>query len=55
MNEGDGQVEVCVSLISPEEDVSIGDESILLEVFTNTNPGSIPDGSTPASELALLE
>ena len=49
--EGDGQVEVCVNLTSPEGD--IGDERILVEVFTNTDPGSIPADAAAASKLAL--
>ena len=49
--EGDGQVEVCVNLTSPEGD--IGDEMVLVEVFTNTDPGSIPADAAAASKLAL--
>ena len=49
--EGDGQVEVCVNLISPEGD--IGDERVLVEVFNNTDPGSIPADAAAASKLAL--
>ena len=49
--EGDGQVEVCVNLTSPEGD--IGDERVLVEVFDNTHPGSIPANAAAASKLAL--
>ena len=51
MIEGDGQVEVCVHLISPEGD--IGNERVLVSVFDNTGPGSIPADAAAASELAL--
>ena len=52
VSEGNGQVEVCVNLTSPEED--IGDEVVLVEVFSNTNPGSILTSSTLASKLNKL-
>ena len=51
VTEGDGQVEVCVNLTSPEGD--IGDERVLVEVFTNTDPGSIPADAVAASKLTL--
>ena len=50
--ESDGQVEVCVHLISPEGD--IGSERVLVSVFDNTGPGSIPADVATASKLALL-
>ena len=50
--ESDGQVEVCVKLISPEGD--IGNESVLVNVFDNTDSGSIPADAAAASKLALL-
>ena len=50
--EGDGQVEVCVNLTSPEGD--IGDERVFVEVFTNTDPGSIPADAAAASKLVLF-
>ena len=50
ISEGDGQVEVCVNLTSPDGD--IGDEVVLVEVFNNTNPGSILTSSTHASKLS---
>ena len=49
--EGDGQVEVCVKLISPEGD--IGDKRVLASVFDNTGPGSIPADVAAASKLSL--
>ena len=49
--EGDGQVEVCVNLTSPEGD--IGDARVLVEVTTK-DPGSIPADAAAASELALV-
>ena len=50
--ESDGQVEVCVKLISPEGD--IGNERVLVSVFDNTGPESIPADAVAASKLALL-
>ena len=50
--EGDGQVEVCVHLIHPEGD--IGNERVLVSVFDNTGPLSIPADVATASKLALL-
>ena len=47
VSEGDGQVEVCVTLISPEGD--IGGEVVLVEVFSNS--GSILTGVTAASKM----
>ena len=47
--EGDGQVEVCVNLISPEG--NIGNEIVLLEVINNTDPSSIPADVAAASKL----
>ena len=52
MIESDGQVEVCVHLISPEGDV--GNERVLVSVFDNTGPGSIPADAAAASKLPLL-
>ena len=52
VSEGNGQVEVCVSLTSPDGD--IGDEVVLVEVFSSTNPGSILTSSTHASKLNEL-
>ena len=49
--EGAGQVEVCVTLTSPEGD--IGNERILLEVFNNADPFSIPADVAAASTLVL--
>ena len=46
--EGEGQVEVCVSLISPEGDA--GDEMILIEVKNNEDPMSIPADVAAASK-----
>ena len=52
VSEGNGQVEVCVNLTSPDGD--IGDEVVLVEVFSNTNPESFLTGSTAASKLNEL-
>ena len=46
--EGDGQVEVCVSLISEGD---VGDEMVLIEVNSNEDPGSIPTDVAPASKF----
>ena len=45
-------VEVCVNLTSPGE--SIGDAMILLEVYNNTDPGSVPANVKLASKLVKL-
>ena len=50
--EGDGQVEVCVNVTSPEGDVC--DEMVLIEVSNNEDPGSIPANVTAASKQAKL-
>ena len=50
VGEGDGQVEVCVNLTSPEGD--IGDEVVLVEVFSITNPGSILTHASKLNELS---
>ena len=47
--EDDGQVEVCVDLISEED---VGDGMVLIEVNSNEDPGSIPTDGAPASKLA---
>ena len=47
--ESDGQVEVCVSVSSPEED--IGDEMVLVEIINNDDSGSIPIDVAAASKL----
>ena len=47
--EGDGQVEVCVNLTSPEGD--IGDEMVLVEIINNDDSGSIPIDVAAASKL----
>ena len=52
-NEGDGQVEVCVRLTQPDEDASIGDVRIFVEIFNNTDPTIIPEDAKAASKLAL--
>ena len=48
--EGDGQVEVCVGLISPQGD--IGGKMVLVEVFDNTNPESTNASGAVASKFA---
>ena len=45
VTESESQVEVCVSLVSPEGD--IGDKVVLVEVFSN-----IADSAATASKLA---
>ena len=52
VSEGDGQVEVCITLISPEGD--IGGKRILVEVFNHVNPETIADGAPAASKLIHL-
>ena len=52
VTEGNGHVEVCVTLISPEGD--IGDKTVHVEVFNNTNPGNIPRNATAASKFNLV-
>ena len=49
VSESDGQVEVCVSLVSPEGD--IGSKMVLVEVFNNINPESTTAGAAAASKL----
>ena len=49
VSEGDGQVEVCVTLVSSEGD--IGNESVIVDVINNKNPLSIPADAAAASEL----
>ena len=49
VSEENGQVEVCVTLISYEGDIS--DETrVLCEVFHNTNPLNIPADAATASK-----
>ena len=52
-NEGDGQVEVCARLTQPDEDASIGDVRIFVEIINNTDPTIIPEDAKAASKLAL--
>ena len=49
--EGDGQVEVCVSLMSPKGDIFGG--QILVEVFNN-DQWNTPVNHTAASKLTWL-
>ena len=48
VSEGDGQVEVCVTLVSSEGD--IGNESVLVDVINNMDPLSIPADAAAASK-----
>ena len=53
VSEGDGQVEVCVTLISYEGDIS--DETrVFVEVFHNSHPLNIPADAATASKLNLF-
>ena len=52
VSEGEGQVEVCVTLISSEGDV--GDEVVLVEVISNMDPYSIPADVAIASKLKYV-
>ena len=53
VTEGDGLVEVCVNLTSPEG--GIGNENLMVPVEVNNNedPGSIPPNVTSASKCYL--
>ena len=52
VSEGDGQVKVCIALISPEGD--IGGKRVLVEVFNHANPETIAAGTPAASKLIHL-
>ena len=52
--ESSGQVEVCVNLTHPPNDVDILDESVHVEIYNNESSIYIPSDAVLASELLCL-